>query len=127
MFGQAMVVMGFTFAQGAFNAIGVSGSAYTGLGTHTVSAPKYDAYEEYFLAGRMPRFFLDLRGRSAMPDTPSWLQGPRPVLSIGAVYADATPDAYYYQARLPGEYDAVIFFDRTTSSVLLPFKYPSSF
>lgn len=127
MFGQAMVVMGFSFAQGTFNAVGVSGSTYTALGPHTVSGPKYDSYEEYFSASGMPRFFLDLRNRSTTSGAPSWLSGPRSALSIGAVYADATPDTYYYSARLPAEYDAIIFLDRTTPSVLLPFKYPSSF
>jgi erythromycin esterase len=127
MFGQAMVVMGFSFAQGTFNAVGMSGSTYTPLGPHTVSGPKYDSYEEYFFASAMPRFFLDLRNRSTMSDTPSWVSGPRNALSIGAVYADATPDAYYYSARLPVEYDVVIYLDRTTASVLLPFSYPRSF
>jgi erythromycin esterase len=127
MFGQAMVVMGFSFAQGTFNAVGSSGSTYTPLGPHTVSAPKYDSYEEYFSASRMPRFFLDLRNRSAASDTPAWLPGPRNALSIGAVYADAMPDSYYYLARLPAEYDVVIYLDQTTASVLLPFSYPRSF
>jgi erythromycin esterase-like protein len=75
----------------------------------------------------MPRFFLDLRNRSTVSDTPSWLPGPRSALSIGAVYSDATPDSYYYQARLPAEYDVVIFLDQTTASVPLPFNYPQSF
>jgi len=127
MVGPAMVVMGFSFAQGAFNAVGMTGTTYTSLGQHTVSTPKYDSYEEYFSASRMPRFFLDLRNRATMPDTPSWLPGPRNALSIGAVYADAAPDSYYYLARLPAEYDAVIFLDQTTASVLLPFNYPRSF
>jgi erythromycin esterase len=127
MLGQAMVVMGFSFAQGTFNAVGMSGSAYTPLGPHTVGGPKYDSYEEYFFAGRMPRFFLDLRNRSTTPGTPSWLLGPRNALSIGAVYSDTTPDSYYYLARLPAEYDVVIFLDQTTPSVLLPFSYPRSF
>jgi len=30
-------------------------------------------------------------------------------------------------ARLPAEYDVVIFLDQTTASVLLPFNYPRSF
>ena len=127
MVGQSMVVMGFSFARGTFNAIGMSGSSYTQLGPHTVSGPKYDAYEEYFFASGMPRFFLDLRNRSTTPDTPSWLSGPRNALSIGAVYADATPDSYYYLARLPAEYDVMIYLDQTTASVLLPFSYPRSF
>jgi erythromycin esterase len=127
MVGPAMVVMGFSFAQGTFNAVGMLGSAYTSLGPHTVGGPKYDSYEEYFLASRMPRFFLDLRNRSTMPDTPTWLPGPRNALSVGSVYADAAPDGYYYLARLPAEYDLVIFLDQTTASVLLPFSYPRAF
>lgn len=126
-FGAAMVVMGFSFAEGSFNAIGVSGSSYTPAGPHRINAPKYDSYEEYFLAGGMPRFFLDLRTRAARADTPSWLIGPRNALSIGAVYADASPDTYYYQARLLDEYDVMIFLDKTSPSVLLPFHYPPSF
>ena len=127
MLGPAMVTFGFSFAQGTFNAVGVSGSTYTALGPHTVGAPKYDSYEEYFAAAAVPRFFLDLRNRSALPDTPSWLPGPRSARSIGAVYADTNPDGYYYQARLPREFDVVIFLDRTTAAVPLPFNYPATF
>jgi len=125
MLGPAMVTFGFSFAQGTFNAVGVS--PYTPLGPHTVGAPKYDSYEEYFAAAAVPRFFLDLRNRSALPDTPSWLPGPRSARSIGSMYADASPDDYYYQARLPTEFDVVIFLDRTTAAVPLPFNYPTTF
>jgi len=127
MLGPAMVTVGFSFAQGTFNAIGMSGSTYTGLGPHTVGAPKYESYEEYFAAAAVPRFFLDLRNRSALPDTPSWLPGPRSARFIGSVYADARPDDYYYQARLPTEFDVVIFLDRTTAAISRPLTYPPTF
>ena len=61
---------------------------------------------------------------AGMPDTPSWLPGPRNARSIGAVYSDATPDSYDYLARLPAEYDVMMFLDQTTASVLLAFNYP---
>ena len=41
--------------------------------------------------------------------------------------SDAAPDSYLYLARLPAEYDVVIFLDQTTASVPLPFNYPRSF
>jgi hypothetical protein len=43
------------------------------------------------------------------------------------VYADARPDDYYYQARLPTEFDVVIFLDRTTAAISRPFNYPPTF
>jgi erythromycin esterase len=127
MFGQQMVVMGFSFGQGTFNAVGSTGTAYTTLGAHTIGAPAYDSYEEYFHAARLPQFLLDLRGRSANPATPNWLLGPRSALSIGSVYADGYPSSYYYSTSLHTEYDVLIHIDQTTASNLLPMKYPGAF
>jgi erythromycin esterase len=127
VFGQTMVVMGSLFAQGSFNAKGVSGLSLTPVGQPTIAAPRYDAYEEFFQASQMPRFFLDLRNRSTRTGTPAWVFGPKNVLYVGAVYNEHMMDSYYYAARLPNEYDAIIFIDESSPAILLPFVYPKAF
>jgi len=126
-YGKAMVVMGFSFARGSFNAVGQSGSTYTTVGAHTVDDLRAQSYEYYFRWSHQPQFFLDLRGRSGRADTPAFLAGPRYTRSIGAVYNEAAPSQYWYSATLPQEYDVSIFIERTTPSVLLPFNHPSTF
>jgi hypothetical protein len=41
--------------------------------------------------------------------------------SIGAVYDETAAQNFLYLAGLPREYDAVIYFEETTPSRLLPF------
>jgi hypothetical protein len=61
MYGNQMVVMGFDFAHGSFNAVGVSSTgSYSSLGPHTVQTPPNYSYEDYFVSASMPRFVLPL-------------------------------------------------------------------
>ena len=65
----------------------------------------------------MPRFILDLR--RAQPDNPgAWLLGEMEFRETGAVAVDG----FAVRRTLTTDYGALILFDRTAPSVLLPFQ-----
>jgi len=125
--GDDLVVVGFSFGRGSLTAVGMEGSTYTGLATHTTGEPIGLSYEDHFQASGLPRFLLDLRNRDPQSPATSWLAGPRSFRSIGSVYDASKPDAYWYQSRLPDEFDIIVYIEDTTASFVLPFQYPSGF
>jgi erythromycin esterase-like protein len=122
-YGEEMVIVGFDFYAGEFNAMAwKNGQPAGGLRTHRVDAPPSGSYEAYFHSAGMPRMILDLRGIDDGSSATSWLAGPRMMRSIGAAYDDAMPANYLYPARLPKEYDVIVYFENTTPSRLLPMR-----
>ena len=122
IYGEEMVTFGFAFYQGRFNAISYDPETgeYGALLTYRTLALQ-GSYEWYFKAAEMPRMLLDLRDVSSTSPTTDWLMGPHKFRSIGSIYHDHAPEEYY-DANLTTEFDAIIYFDETTPSVLLPFQ-----
>jgi erythromycin esterase len=121
-FGDDMVVLGFNFFKGSFNAVGYDQwEGYTGLKKHSVVKPPKDAYSYHFRGADMPRFFLDMRTIDFDSTATDWIPGPRRFRLIGAVYDPKNPEWYFDNAELPKEYDVMIYFENTTPSILLPF------
>lgn len=121
-YGDDMVIIGFSFYEGSFNAISDNfPDGYGDLTEHAAPPPPNDAYAYYFHGAYMPRIYLDLRTIDFDSPTTDWIPGPRRLRSIGAVYCDDYPEWYYYNARLPEEFDIIIYFKNTTKSLLLPF------
>jgi len=115
-FGPQMVVIGFAFDHGSFQAV----AQKKGLITHT-AAPLDDASFDHTLAtSGPPLFVLDLR--PARGATRQWLDSPLPMRSIGAVYNDATPKAYVSRIHPLRSFDAIFFVNATTSA--RPVKTP---
>jgi erythromycin esterase len=121
-YGDQMVVFGFDFYVGSFNAYpshgGIIPSPVTSLRAEN---PYSDSYEYVFRGANIPRFFLDMRDPSSPPSVGSWILGPRQFRSIGATYDDVYPRLYFYSTQLPKEFDVVVYFQDTAPSVLLPF------
>lgn len=125
--GDDLVTLGFAFGGGSFNAVLAAGSGYAGLQEHTVHDLPATSYEAYFRSAGVPRFVLDLRGRSSTAPGEAWLQGPRAFRGIGAVFAPDRAFQYFYDASLPREFSAVVWFESTEASRILPFDPPDSF
>lgn len=121
IYGEEMVIFGFTFYQGHFNAVGYDSETgqYGRLRSHEAPPAPQDSYEWYFRAAEMPRMILDLRGVSGISPAPDWLTEPHKFRSIGAVYDDNAPEEYFYDADLAVEFNAIIYFEKTIPSVLL--------
>ena len=125
-YGDDVVLVGFNFFQGGFNA-GPPGTA-TILGQpepHSVTGPVPYAYGHYFNAAGLPRFALYLRGLDG--SSPGWLPGPRALRAIGSGFDPTDPDDYFYASRLPEEFDLIVYVHDSTPSTLLPFRYPTEF
>ena len=126
-YGDEMVIFGFSFYQGTFNAINFDREIldYTGNAVHEVTAPTGSSYETYFHLAGESRMILDLRGIDYDRNVTRWLSGPRLFRTIGSVYDETRADIYFYWAQLPREFDVIIYFEDSTPSALLPFPSKS--
>lgn len=125
--GVDQVIFGFTFNAGSFTAVTQTASGqYQGTESHTVGPAPAETYAAHFASTGLQRFILDLSGPFTEPAN-RWLVGPRPLRSIGCCYRPSDPGFYFLDTVLPAEFDAIIYFDTTTPSILLPFRPPSDF
>jgi erythromycin esterase-like protein len=84
-----------------------------------VAVPSFPgSVEDVLHSTGIPQLVLDLR--RASPDVPgsTWLLGSALYRDIGAIAADG----FAFTSRLTTDFDALVFFDRTTPTVLLPFN-----
>lgn len=117
--GEDLVVMGFGFASGSFRAIGISESTgnYLGYAEYSISSPIRNSYESLFASVGLPRFILDLRQVDEVLSPGNILQEPRSFTSFGLGYVVNNPEANASMTILPDEFDFLIFFEKTTSSL----------
>jgi erythromycin esterase len=122
-YGDRLVVFGFTFHSGAFNALDydTATDTYAGLKAHQAGPLASSSYEQYLHSAGLPRFFLDLRQIAAGSCAGSWLLEPRWLHFVGATYdPESRPEDNAYLVLLPEAFDVLIHFDETTPSLLLP-------
>ncbi len=126
-YGNDMVVFGFAFYQGTFNAIYMSKPGVFGSNqVHNVESSPEGSYEYYFHSTGMPRFFLDLRRIQPGSPATDWLFEPHSFHSIGSVYNEEDPSRYLQKSVLPHMFDVIIYFENTSPSQLLVFSTDSS-
>lgn len=112
MFGAQMMVFGFAFNQGAFQAIEIG----KGLRDFNVSAAPPDSLDATFAATGIPLFALDLRDAPKTGPVADWLSAPHKSRSIGAVYSEASGAQYLMDLTAPQSYDAMLFVEKTTAA-----------
>jgi erythromycin esterase-like protein len=105
MYGREMVVFGFSFNQGSFQAIPQGGGS---LKNFTVPAAPSKSFDATLAAAGLPLFALDLRA------APQWFHQPHGSRQIGAVYPEGEANAYIADIVPAEAYDAVLFVDTTT-------------
>ena len=107
MFGREMIVFGFAFNQGSFQAMPQNGGA---LRDFTVPAAPLDSLDATLASAGIPLFALDLR------DAPPWFKDPHQSREIGAVYPEGS--AYALMADLPAAqaFDVMLFVETTTAA-----------
>jgi erythromycin esterase len=121
--GDELVVFGFGFYDGAFNALDydTATDSYAGLKAHQAGPPAPSSYEQYLHSAELPRFFLDLRQITADSPAGPWLLKPHWLHFVGATYdRESRPEDNAYVVVLPEAFDVLIYFDETTPSALLP-------
>lgn len=113
--GSDYLVLGFAFHGGKYNAVRTSSTGVRSLGDNDAVESYPGSVEYVFHRTGMPQFILDLR--LAKPaNAGAWLLGEVESREIGALAIDG----FSIRNALTKEYDALIFFDQTTASTLLP-------
>ena len=118
---KEMIILGFNFFTGSFNAVLLQNGCNFGLREHFAVPPPENTYEYLFWSLGKPRLMLDLRGHNFNTNATSWVKGPRLFRRIGAAYQPTLPYYYFWHSRLTQEYDVIIYFQDTSPSILLPF------
>jgi erythromycin esterase-like protein len=105
MYGKEMVVFGFAFNQGAFQAIAQGGG---GLKNMTVPPAQADTLDATLASAGIPLFAMDLR------NAPSWFDQARGSRQIGAMYPEGAPYALVGNIVPREAFDAILFVDTTS-------------
>ncbi len=105
MYGKEMVVFGFAFNQGSFQAVAQGGG---GLKNFAVPPAKAEMLDGTLASAGIPLFALDLRS------APAWFDQPRGSRQIGAVYPEGEPYAFVGNIVPKEAFDALLFVDTTT-------------
>jgi erythromycin esterase-like protein len=105
MYGKEMVVFGFAFNQGAFQAIAQGGG---GLKNFAVPPARPETLDATLASAAIPLLALDLR------NAPDWFKQPRGSRQIGAIYPEGEPYAFVGNIVPNEAFDAVLFVDTTT-------------
>ncbi|TMQ51659.1 MAG: erythromycin esterase family protein [Candidatus Eisenbacteria bacterium] len=108
-YGREMVVIGFAFHEGSYNAV----AAGDPPGEQLAKPSSPGSLEWACHSTGIPRFILDLRSAAADPGASGWLAQPLPMRNFAfEAIPEPIPVGQYY--------DALIYFDHTTPSKSLP-------
>ena len=110
-YGDQMVVFGFAFDQGSFQAI----EQGSGLRNFTVTAAPVCSLDATLAASGIPIFALDLKHVPADRSAAAWLKEPHGTRSIGAVYSEASN--YFNELSPQANFDAILFVNHTTAAL----------
>ncbi len=115
MFGSAMVVFGFAFNQGSFQAMGMSGGKPAGgLRPFTVPPAPPGSLDATLAATGTPLLALDVRGAPVDGTVGEWLHMRHGSRSVGAVFDETAPASFFLPTDLPSTFDVVLFVAQTT-------------
>jgi erythromycin esterase len=106
MYGSQMVVFGFGFNRGSFQAVSANGG---GLQNFTVQ-PAPGSFDAIMGAAGLPLFALDLR------KAPAALRAPLQSRQIGAVFANEKDENYRTRVPVPSLFDILLFVENTTAA-----------
>ena len=114
IFGTSMVVLGFAFNQGAFQAMGRP----MGLSTFVVPPAPGGTWDATLAETRIPVFAIDWRQAPWRGLNGSWINASHRTRWIGAVYREDLPDADWYwpNLRVRESFDVTLFVERTTAA-----------
>ena len=111
VFGQDMVVCGFSFYEGSFQA---KGGLSDKLQDFIVGPPPPDTLDSALAETGLPLFGIDLRRANSKDAVHRWLGIAHRMRTIGAVYNELLPPSTYLHEVVPNIFD-VIFFVKQTS------------
>ncbi|HEY1494930.1 MAG TPA: erythromycin esterase family protein, partial [Candidatus Solibacter sp.] len=112
MYGDQMVIFGFSFNQGGFQAVQQGGTE--GLKDFTVPPNRAGSLDATLAASGIPLFALDLRAAPKTGPAAEWLTVAHGTRSIGAVYPEDSPFQFIASQVAPATYNALLFVEKTT-------------
>ena len=116
IFGSDMVVFGFAFNQGGFQAVeNLFTSARNLRAFNVVSAPE-ESLDGMLASAGLHLAVIDLRTLPKDGEVTSWFSEPRLMRYISANYSDRYPYIGFGKYIAPKIYDALLFIEKTTAS-----------
>lgn len=112
-YGSEMVVFGFAFNRGSFQAIDMING---GLRPFEAPPAAEGTLDAALAATGIPIFALDLRAAPASGPE-SWIREPHRSRNIGAGYATDYDANYFLNFPAPTAFDAILFVENTTRAV----------
>lgn len=112
VYGGQMVVFGFAFNQGSFQAI----EPGKGLRDFTVRPAPAGSFDATLAATGIPLLALDLRDAPKTGPVATWLSEPHRARSIGAMYSEDSAAQYLFELKAPQSFDAMLFVEKTTAA-----------
>ena len=112
MFGDQMVVFGFAFNQGSFQAI----EPGKGLRDFTVPPAPVGSLDATLAASGIPLLALDLRQVPKSGPVAEWWGQSRKTRSIGSMFSEASPENYFSEMKVQEAYDALLFVEKTSAA-----------
>jgi erythromycin esterase len=112
-FGSQLVIFGFAFNQGSFQAMSQSGR---GLHDFTVPAAPAGSLDAMLASAGIPLFALDLRHLPATGAAADWWREPHESRGIGAVYPEDNPYAFMPKVKASEDFDVLLFVSNTTAA-----------
>jgi erythromycin esterase len=117
-FGADYVALGFLFGDGSFNAVGGPSSL---VQPWSVLGQPADVLERHFTGTGKALLLFDARQILSSGDDVFVLSEPIRMRSIGSTYDPARSADFYRAVKLPNDFDLLVFVDKTTATVRLPF------
>lgn len=111
-YGSQMVVFGFAFNQGSFQAVEPGKE----LRDFTVPPAPTDSLDATFAAAGIPLFALDLRDTPKTGPVATWLNEPHKTRSIGASYSPDSAAHYLLDMSVKQSFDVMLFVEKTTAA-----------
>src|SRR5260370_4478153 len=112
MYGDRMVVFGFAFNQGSFQAI----EQNKGLHDFTVGPAPAGSLDAMLAGTGIPVLALDLRQAPKEGPVAAWLKEFHKTRSIGAIYSEDSESNYLMNLVAPKSFDALLFVEKTTAA-----------
>ena len=116
MFGPEMVVFGFAFNQGGFQAIEMPFPSEKGLRPFNVGPAPEGSLDAMLASIGLPLAAIDLRALPKDGSVAKWFGEPRGTRSFGAGYSDQPADSALSLEIAPKLYDALLFVEKTTAA-----------
>jgi erythromycin esterase-like protein len=112
MFADKMVVFGFAFNQGSFQAI----ERGKGLHDFTVSPAPAGSLDATLAATGIPLLAIDLRKIPKGSPVQTWLSQPHKSRNIGAMYSNDMENQFLVDLKAPDSFDVLLFVEKTSAA-----------